>query len=232
MERRPDVLVCIGDWYDFHALSRYDMGTAKAEGARLTDDLAAGNAAWARLNAPLEALQAKQRAQKMKVYDPERHFFLGNHEYRLVRAANDQPHLTGLLGYDMLELRGWTVHAYLRPHFVHGIAYAHYFYNPLSGRPLGGTAENKLKQIGHSATMGHQQVLQYHQRIVAGRPQHMLVAGAAYLHREEYLGEQGEHPRGIVVKHNVQDGDYDLEWVSMDRLCRKYEGVSLAAFLA
>ena len=28
--------------------------------------------------------------------------------------------------------------------------------------------------------------------------------------------------RGVVIKHNVQDGNYDPEWVSIDRLRKEY----------
>jgi hypothetical protein len=48
------------------------------------------------------------------------------------------------------------------------------------------------------------------------------VAGAAYLHDEDYLGPQQAYWRGIVVKHQVENGSYDPMFVSLDFLCRKY----------
>jgi hypothetical protein len=60
-----------------------------------------------------------------------------------------------------------------------------------------------------------------------------LVAGACYLHEEEYRGPQGmTHWRGIVMKHQVQGGEYDMMLVSLDYLCRRYEGMSLVDFKA
>jgi hypothetical protein len=79
--------------------------------------------------------------------------------------------------------------------------------------------------------MGHQQTLDYAIRFVAGGSQHGLIAGACYLHDEDYKGPQGNaHWRGVIVKHQVEDGSYDPMFVSLDYLCRRYEGVSLAKF--
>jgi hypothetical protein len=81
--------------------------------------------------------------------------------------------------------------------------------------------------------MGHQQVLDYAIRFVAGRSQHALIAGSCYLHHEKYLGEQGNHHwRGCIVKHQVEHGSYDPMFVSLDYLCRRFEGVPLAKFMA
>lgn len=111
---------------------------------------------------------------------------------------------------------------------VEGFAHhnCHYWYNPMTGRPYGG--ENltlRLKTIGHSFTQGHQQQLLHAIRFVGGKAQHGLVCGAGYQHDEDYLGPQGNaHWRGIVVCHQVEDGEYDPMFVSLDFLCRRYEG--------
>jgi len=105
----------------------------------------------------------------------------------------------------------------------------------MTGNPFGGTIDARLKNIGHSFTMGHQQTLLYGLRYVndeySGRSQHGLVAGACYLHDEDYKGPQGNaHWRGIIVKHQVCEGSYDPMFVSLDYLCRRYEGMSLERF--
>jgi hypothetical protein len=113
------------------------------------------------------------------------------------------------------------------------VAYSHYFYNPNTGRPYAG--ENlllRLKTIGHTFTMGHQQGRRYVDRAVGGRLQHGLVLGTTYLHDEKYLGPQGNtYWRGIVVCHQVEQGSYDPMFVSLDYLCRRYEGKRLGEFL-
>lgn len=54
VRRKPDVLVVLGDWWDFPSLSSHDeKGSAKKENARVVEDLAAGTAALKRLMDPL-----------------------------------------------------------------------------------------------------------------------------------------------------------------------------------
>jgi hypothetical protein len=58
------------------------------------------------------------------------------------------------------------------------------------------------------------------------------VAGSCYAHDEEYRGAQGQgHWRGIVVLNEVRDGDYCVMPLTLDYLCRKYEGIGLAEYL-
>lgn len=102
----------------------------------------------------------------------------------------------------------------------------------MNGRPYGGQVATRLKTIGTSFTMGHQQTLDYSLRFVNGKSQHGLVAGACYLHDEEYKGPQGNaHWRGIIVKHGVDRGSYNPMMVNLDYLCQRYEGVTLEKFL-
>lgn len=119
---------------------------------------------------------------------------------------------------------------------VEGYAHhnCHYFYNPLTGRPWAGTAHTKLRNIGMTFTMGHVQGIDSAHGITPdGRQRRALVVGSCYLHDEEYKGPQANHHwRGIIMKHEVRDGSYDLMEVSLDYLCRKYEGVPLSEWLA
>lgn len=59
VRRRPDVIVHIGDHWDMPSLSSYDRGTRKAEGKRVYQDIAAGNAAMDVLLHDLKKLQAR-----------------------------------------------------------------------------------------------------------------------------------------------------------------------------
>lgn len=235
VEKQPDVIVHIGDHADMPSLSSYDVGKAAFEGRRYTLDIDAANEAFDVLCAPMDRHNANCRQWKMKQYLPERHITLGNHEYRIVRAANDDPKLGGLISTDDLNFtaHGWKVHPFLEPVELDGVWYAHYWANPMSGRPYGGAAATRLKTIGHSFVMGHQQTLDYAVRFLAnGDQQFGLIAGASYLHREDYLGPQGNaHWRGVIVLHQVEGGAADPMFVSLDYLCRKYEGVRLAEFL-
>ena len=116
------------------------------------------------------------------------------------------------------------MHSFLSPVDIDGILYAHYFYNPMSGRPYGGAIQNKLNNIKTSFTMGHQQGLQIATSTNNGGTKAWgLVAGSFYQHYEDYIGPQGnDHWRGIVMKHNVHEGDYSPCIVNMNYLMKKY----------
>lgn len=232
---KPDVkIIHLGDHADMPSLSSYDRGKKAMEGRRYVEDVKAANAGFDVLNQPLIDLNRHLKARKQGTWWPERHFILGNHEDRITRAAEDAAQLEGLVSLDHLNYakHGWKVHPFLKPVYLDGIGYAHYWQNPMTGRPLGGIVATRLKTIGHSFTMGHQQVLDYAIRFVRGKSQHGLVAGACYLHDEDYKGYQGNaHWRGIVVCHDVREGSYDPMFISLEYLCRRYEGIDLEEFL-
>lgn len=219
----PDVtIIHVGDHWDMPSLSSYDKGKGVMEGRRYADDVKAGNAAFRALNAPLAA---------RKTWNPRKVFLFGNHENRIVRALNDNIQLEGTISLDDLDTLDWERHEFLRPVIIGGVHYAHYWVNPLSGRPWTGTIDSMLKNIGHSFTQGHRQVLLYGVRPVSTNFHHGLVAGACYAHDEDYLTPQGNNNwRGIIVKHQVQDGSYDPAFVSLDYLFRRYSGISLAEY--
>jgi hypothetical protein len=232
LERRPDVIIHVGDHWDMPSLSSWDRGKIQFEGRRYKRDIEVGNRAFKRITHAVRQFNYGRRRRGQDEYVPRWVFLRGNHEYRIERAVEEHAHLEGLIGYHDLDTEGWEVHDFLEPVCIDGVWYSHYFQNPMTGKPYGGTALTRLKTIGHSFTMGHTQTLDYALRFVAGRGQHALVAGACYLHEEDYKGVQGNaHWRGIIVKHQVAGGSYDPMFVSLDFLCRKYEGATLEEFV-
>lgn len=224
-------IIGIGDHHDMPSLSSYDYRKKAMEGRRYKSDITAGNKSWDLLNEPLA--KANAALPKKKQWHPDKHVTLGNHENRITRACEEDAKLDGAISLDDLNFSswGWTVHPFLQPLVLDGVHYAHYFYNPGSGRPYAG--ENlftRLKTIGHSFTMGHQQGLSIAIRPV-GKTRHQgLVVGSCYLHQEKYLGPQTQdYWRGIVVCHQVSKGTYDPMMVSLDYLCRRYTGKTLKA---
>lgn len=219
VEERPDAVVHIGDHWDMPSLSSYDRGTAKAEGRRVIEDIEAGNAGMRRLLRPLKQLQQQQRLNRKRVYTPEMHFFIGNHEERITRYENHHPEVQGAIGWDNLDLSAWTVHGFLQPHNLGGVEFCHYFYNPMSGKPFGGSAEYRIGKIKRSFVQGHEQGFKYHIEPVGDKRIHGLVAGSFYTHDEDYKGPQANnHWRGFCVLHNVENGEYDLEVRGVDTL--------------
>ena len=236
LEKRPDKIIHAGDHSDMPSLSTYDRGKRAFEGRRYKADIQAANEAWEILNGPIDEYNARKRSYKShnRQYRPEKHITLGNHEHRITRATELDAVLDGTIGVQDLdyEKSGWKVHPFLEVADIDGVWYSHYFYNPLSGKPWGGMVITRLKNIGHSFTQGHTQTLDHAMRYVGNQQQHGLVAGACYLHHEDYKGPQGnEHWRGIIMKHEVRNGAYDPMFVSLDFLCRKYEKKPLHKFM-
>lgn len=229
---KPIKIIHAGDHADMPSLSSYDKGKKAMEGRRYKADIAAANYGWEALNAPLHEYNKTHKTQ----WDPERYITLGNHEYRIDRASEDDAQLDGLVTTDDLNYaeHGWTVLPFKEVLTLDGLCYSHFFYNPMSGKPYGGQSmDTRLKTVGFSFTQGHQQGFHYGVRYLTnGTAQHGLVAGSFYCHAEDYAGPQGNNNwRGIIVKHEVANGTYDLMQVSLGYLCRRYEGMSLKAFL-
>lgn len=225
-------VVLLGDHWDMPSLSSYDRkGGTALEGRRYSDDIEAGNEGLKRLSLPIErkiALLAKRGTP----WDIELHELDGNHDYRIVRAAENDAVLSGTLTLDDRDLRGWTAHPFLEVINLDGVLYSHYFANPSTGRPWGGMIETRIKNVGASFTMGHQQEFKYGELPLSFGRRIGMVAGSCYLHDESYRGPQGNKEwRGIVVCHGVRDGQYDIKKVSLDSLCRRYEGVPLTTFI-
>jgi hypothetical protein len=239
VDKKPDVIVNAGDHYDLPSMSYFDKGknTSKFEGRRYREDVQAGHDGLVRLEAPLDEYNAMRRRNGKKQYLPEKHVTWGNHEYRIERYIERAGELEGLFGIfefdEFFQSRKWNTHQYREVVDVDGVWYSHFFYNPLSGNPWGGLIKNRLDKIGHSFTQGHTQTCDHGMRYVGNRQQHGIVAGACYLHQEEYKGPQGNHHwRGIIVKHEVQNGSYDPMFVSLNYLCIRYENMSLTEFMA
>lgn len=217
----PDVIVVIGDWWDMPSLSTHDApGSREAEGRRVKPDIDAGNKAWERLVAPMNAVRAK----KGNKWNPECHFLFGNHEDRLTRAIFRDPKWEGLLSLDAFKTPGFMRHNFLDIVEIDGIKYCHYFPNPFSGRPIGGTIPNRLNHVGSSFVQGHQQGFQYGVKQYPDHVKHGLVCGRFYMQNEHYRAQdvQRSEWNGICVLNGVLDGDYDLMPLRMDYLQKRY----------
>jgi Calcineurin-like phosphoesterase len=226
VDKRPDVIVHAGDHYDMPSLSGYDAGKKCFEGRTYKRDIEVGNHAMDLLMAPILANNARAASNHRERYKPRLVFLLGNHEQRIERAIESDRKLDGVLGYHDFNLTkyGWEVHPFLKPVEINGVHFAHYFYNPMSGHPYGGMVQTRLKNIGFSFVMGHQQGKQQAEMYLSDGTVHRgLVAGSCYQHDEDYKGPQANHHwRGVCVLHEVRNGNYDLMEVSLDFLKHRY----------
>ncbi len=234
VRRLPDAIVVLGDWWDLPSLSTHsEPGSATMEGARVEDDLRAGNEAFARLAGPIQAEIDRRKRRQIKRWNPRRVFLFGNHEHRLGRALERDPKWAGVLGDHLMATPGFERLPFLARFWDSGICYSHFFQSSHSSHAIGGSIDNRLNRIGTSFVQGHEQGFRYGTRIQAsGATWHGLVAGSCYLHREEYRGNQGQrHWRGVVVLNEVRDGDYCIMPLTLDYLCRHETGQPLQDYM-
>lgn len=173
--RKPDVLVQIGDWYDMPSLSSYDRGRKAAELRRYKHDIEAGNRALERLEKAIGPVD----------WEMEKEWFMGNHEHRIDLAVEEDPRLEGTLSTDHFDFarRGWKVHEFLEPAVIDGITYCHFF----PRGPRGAITQSKrgapsafaqLQRQGGSCTGGHQQGLDVACMPLRGGLQWGMIAGS------------------------------------------------------
>jgi hypothetical protein len=216
-DKRPDVIVQIGDFADMPSLSSYDRGKKEFEGRRYKADIAAAREAMRRLCEPF---------RKIKRYRPKMVLTLGNHEDRISRAISEDAKLDGTIGLEDLgyEAWGWEVVPFLEPVIIDGIMYLHYLPTGVKGNPA--TSASALVNKAHmSVTVGHIQTTDIcFKHRASGERIIGLMAGAAYLHDEDYLPavQNAATARQIVMKHEVWNGNYDPMFVSLEYLRRKY----------
>lgn len=211
-EKRPDVIVCIGDFADMPSLSTYDKGKLAAEGRRYVKDIAAVHAAMDKLVTPF----------KKEDYKPDMHLTMGNHEARIIREVEENPRYEGRFNYSDLSYEdfGWKVHEFLKVVEIDQIEYAHYFTTGVMGRPVTSAAA-MLRERQKSCIQGH---VQYTDMAIHRKTQNIgIFSGLCYLHDEDYLGPQGnKNRRQIVVCHEVEEGRFDPMFVSLRYLQKAY----------
>jgi hypothetical protein len=212
-EKQPDNIINIGDFWDMPSLSIYDKGKLPFEGRRYVKDVKAGRDAMERLLNPVRAVPN---------YKPVMDFCEGNHEHRVTRVADNNPEYQGKIEISDLGIKeyGWNYHPFLHVITRDGIDYSHYFISGVMGRPVSSAAV-LLRERQRSATMGHVQHMDIaiHKKTL----QTALFCATCYSHDEQYLGPQGNgQKRGIVVKNEVDDGVYDLMYVSLKYLEKAY----------
>lgn len=220
---RPDVVVDMGDGADMPSLATYDKGKRNFVGRTYRADVDAFLEFQDRLWAPV-----KRSKKKL----PFRVILEGNHEHRIERALDLEPILEGTISlsdlerernYDVIVPYDGTVPGCIT---IDGITYGHYMVSGVSGRPLSGEHHgySLLAKRFASSTVGHSHLLDYSLRHDGkGRPLHGLVAGCYIDYDMEWAGEmQNLWWSGVIIKRNVSDGDYDPEFVSLDRLRKEY----------
>jgi hypothetical protein len=228
VQKKPDVIVQIGDFADMESLSMYDVGKKSFEGRRYKEDIEVAHKAMELFLRPIWEYNATAKKNHEKRYTPRFVLTLGNHEERIDRCIEADPKLEGVLSYSDLKYEeyGWEVYPFLEPVIVDGVAYCHYFTSGVLGKPVTSAAALLTKKH-QSCVMGHVQGRQIAYGTRAdGKQITGLFCGGFYQHDEAYLKWQGNAQtwRGLWMFHEVTDGSFDEMPVSMNYLKRKYGG--------
>lgn len=226
VDLQPDVVVDIGDWWDMPSLNRFDKpGSKSFEGRLYWADIEAGIDAQERVQSQLREYNRGRR----KRYAPELHRTLGNHEDRISRVLESEPRWESMIGlHDLMsEEFGWTQHPFGHVTTIDGVAYCHYFPSGVMGRAIGGmhAAASLLRLQHHSCIAGHSHTKDYAERTDAtGRRIQAMTVGCYFGHELLWAGQAVNriYARGITILRNVRDGQFDFEWVGIDRIQAKY----------
>ena len=222
---KPDIVVNLGDAADMASLSTYDKGKRDFHGRSYRRDIDAHLDFQERLWGPVKA-----RKKKM----PYTVVLEGNHEHRIERALDLSPELVGTIGFKDYDFDSYydTVVRYdgATPGVIdiEGILFAHYFITGVSGRPIGGErpAHMLLDKTGTSCVAGHLHTFDYATRTnINGTVRNGLICGVYQDYDAPWAGAINHLWRaGIAILRNVENGDYDLQWVSLKALKEEYEG--------
>ena len=109
VDKKPDIVVCTGDFADMPSLSSYDVGKKSFEGKRYVKDIQAATEAMNALLGPLKEYNVRAKKNKEKQYKPRLVLTLGNHEQRIIKAVENDPKLEGLIQISDLPYKDWEV---------------------------------------------------------------------------------------------------------------------------
>lgn len=222
LDLRPDCVINLGDLADMPSLSSYDKGTKGFQGRTYKQDIDSALDFQDRLWHPIR--QAKRKRPHTVWVD-------GNHEQRISKAVNLQSELDGTIDIKDCRERGWDdVVSYdgLYPGVAEysGITYSHYLVSGVMGRPIGGErhASSLIQKKLQSCTVGHTHIFDFHLRPKVDGTKAMALVMPCFMDYEaDWAGQSGKMwSKGLVIKRNVEEGSYDMEYVSMERLKQAY----------
>lgn len=229
MDHRPDVVYCTGDFGDMPSLSSYDKGRKSAELKRYKHDVKAVHDALARINKPREEHNEQQKKNKKSAYKPRMIMQGGNHdEARIEKAIQSSPELEGTMSIKDLnyEHYGWEYVPYRNSIVVEGIYCSHSFPSGVMGQPVSGlnVASSLLAKNSVSTIVGHCHLFDY---AVRSKPNGDKLAALSPGWFGDHVEEYAKHTvhmwwSGVCLLHNVNDGVFDLETITMERIKKVY----------
>lgn len=225
-ELKPQVLVNMGDSADMPSLCSYDKGKAKFYAQSYQKDIEAHLDFQERMFAPI---------RKAKKKTPYSVYLIGNHENRVNKVLEYEPHLSGdKYGISMRDFDYESYYHEVIPYDgstpgiynLDGVLFSHYFVSGVMGRPVGGEhhAASLLAKNLCSSVAAHSHTFDFSIRKRAdGKTLMGLVAGVFQDYKGDWAGS-GENfwESGVAVLRGFEEGRWDLEWVSTKRLEEEY----------
>ena len=216
---KPDVILHIGDIAEMGSMSYHDP----IKSCTFKEDC----------DAVKDFLKKLAKAGGDGFSNARRVFLEGNHEARMRRKVQEMPELEGLLTLEALgindyfdeivEWRGSPGGPGIIE--IEGVVFSHYLQSR-SGRAISGVnhARTMVKDWHQSCVVGHSHLLNYtSDPLPMGGHLHGIVCGCFFDHEHLWAGQtQRRYWRGVIVLHDVNDGQLDLEQISLHRLEKLY----------
>ncbi len=227
--KQPAIIVNLGDMVDMASLSSYDAGKKEFVFQNVQEDIESLHTAEDALFAPIHTHNKQQARVKKAKYNPLYIKLIGNHEYRLKKLLDYEPRWASttisMNAFATRQPIDEVVVPFMDWIEIDGVNYSHFWSSGVMGRPVP-NAKAILAKKGVSATMGHSHTLDTASLTKPnGTRIRGLVAGC-YLD-PTYQGFAGpqvdrQYWSGIIHKHNVKDGDYDMSEISIERMLKEY----------
>jgi len=219
-DKKPDVIIDIGDWGDFDSIGEYSKGTKESWGSTFERDVECFKDA---------TRKAFGRIRSIKGYNPRLIRIGGNHEEgRIGKFVNKNPEFEGTITLSVLGLNefGGKYVPFREPCIIDGIAYCHYFYDKDSRYPIT-NAKTLLQRKFMSATWGHSHVRDIFEGVNAEKRRVIALNAGCFLDPEQMMGYAGPQGNarwwsGLVLKQDVNNGSYDPHFYNIDYIKRMY----------
>lgn len=228
LQHQPEVIVTIGDRWEMASLCSYDKGKKGFVFKNVKDDIEAGHQAESLIFGPMLQYNSMRLKNGKKQYKPIIVKCIGNHEFRVKRLLELEPRWEGSVSMESFNTRlniEETVIDYLDFKILDGVCYSHLFVSGVQGRPFS-SARAMVNKKGMSCTMGHTHTLDH---ATLTKPTGDLIRGlvCGSYHDPDHAGFAGAQVdsiwwNGLIHKHGVINGDYDLEEVSIRRMAEQY----------
>lgn len=211
-------VVHLGDLLDMPSLCRYDQDHSNFKKRNISNDIESGNYVFEKL------FDIQNDGAIVTVLG-------GNHdEERISRLLrNDERFVNSIPTYkSVVEGEGLTYVPYQENFTLGGVNFSHHFPSGVLGKPISGEnpASTLIKKMHKSCVVGHQHTLDYAERVaVDGQRLHGYVAGCFIdpKWKASYAGAAQKMWRnGLSILHNVKNGSFDLEFISIERLKEQY----------